>query len=219
MAEQIKNDLEEYFHLKMKNRELDVPNIVPDDLFIFIDENNIDKSLCAEIIDLFEKDYRKETGMFGGNFPRTNLSIKDTLEIAFSNLDEEHWINIDRVLFESLNNALQKYLLKLSTVNAQFSPCIVDQAGFQIQKYERNRGKYIWHTDSLIAPNYHRIITFIWYLNDVIEGGETCFLNGKIKPTAGKLVLFPATWTYIHCGNVPVSSNKYIITGWFCSPN
>ena len=58
-------------------------------------------------------------------------------------------------------------------------------------------------------------LTYIWYLNDVIEGGETEFFgNYKIKPEVGKLVLFPACWSFPHCGLMPISSNKYIITGW-----
>ena len=60
-----------------------------------------------------------------------------------------------------------------------------------------------------------RIVTFLFYLNDVEEGGETFFYNGKVKPEAGKLILFPATWTYNHKGNMPISNDKYIVTGWF----
>jgi hypothetical protein len=66
----------------------------------------------------------------------------------------------------------------------------------------------------------HRIITYLWYLNDVEEGGETVLEdNIFIKPTIGKLLLFPACWTYPHCGRIPISSNKYIITGWIYIAN
>jgi hypothetical protein len=54
----------------------------------------------------------------------------------------------------------------------------------------------------------------ILLLNDVNEGGETYFIDGKVKPTTGKLLLFPATWTYLHKGDIPRSNSKYIITGW-----
>jgi len=88
----------------------------------------------------------------------------------------------------------------------------------QIQKYKKKKGKYIWHQDSLSSTEYNRLFAFIWYLNDVTDGGETYFLDGKVKPTAGKLLLFPATWTYMHKGAVPISNDKYIITGWVSSP-
>ena len=61
----------------------------------------------------------------------------------------------------------------------------------------------------------YRVITFIWYLNNVEEGGETEFWKDyNIKPTTGKLVLFPASWTFPHRGKMPISDDKYIITGW-----
>ena len=59
------------------------------------------------------------------------------------------------------------------------------------------------------------MFTYLWYLNTVIEGGETVFWDSyKIKPEAGKIVLFPACWTFPHTGKMPISNDKYIITGW-----
>ena len=62
---------------------------------------------------------------------------------------------------------------------------------------------------------FYRKIVFIFYLNDVDTGGETELLDDyKIKPKAGRLLFFPATWTYPHRGCIPISDNKYIATGW-----
>jgi len=212
--------LENYLSLKCpRNNDIDVPDKVPDDMFIFIDENNLEKDFCLEMINRFDKDHRKEKGLIGGgNVPRVDSSIKDTTEIAFSRLIEEHWINCDRILYDLLKKSIVKYLNSLSEYSVVIPPFLYDQSGFQIQKYEKQKGKYIWHCDSnILNKSSQRIITFIWYLNDVADGGETCFLHGKIKPTAGKLLLFPATWTYVHKGNMPISNDKYIITGWFCA--
>jgi hypothetical protein len=88
---------------------------------------------------------------------------------------------------------------------------------FMIQKYDKLDGKYIYHDDSFIDfnKNRYRVFTYLWYLNTVTEGGETVFWDSyKIKPEAGKLVLFPACWTFPHTGKMPISDNKYIITGW-----
>jgi hypothetical protein len=57
------------------------------------------------------------------------------------------------------------------------------------------------------------------------HGGGTAFHpkidGGKIvSPERGKLLLFPATWTYIHMGLPLIKGDpKYIATGWLCSPS
>lgn len=197
--------------------ELNVPNGIPVDDFVFIDEHNLDKGICEEIIDLFKKDYRREKGVVG-NAWTVNEKVKDTTEIAFSIFNEAKWKKIDKILFESLNKVLYKYMINLGKYNIRPPSMVVDM-GYQIQKYEKNKGKYLWHDDSASEKTMHRWITFIWYLNDVEEGGETSFLHGKIKPTAGKLLMFPAEWTYLHRGCMPISDDKYIITGWLFAPN
>jgi hypothetical protein len=84
-------------------------------------------------------------------------------------------------------------------------------------KYDKNEGKFVYHDDFSMVNDMkmHRVLTYLWYLNDVDEGGETEFCGDfKIKPTEGKLILFPASWCYPHKGIMPLSNDKYIITGW-----
>jgi len=72
-------------------------------------------------------------------------------------------------------------------------------------------GHFNWHIDYVHTEE--RICNFIIYLND----HEACteFLNGKkIKPEAGKILLFPTTWTHAHRGQTIEKGNKYIITGF-----
>jgi len=89
------------------------------------------------------------------------------------------------------------------------------------QKYERNSGGYpYWHSEIYPQKNsieaLHRNLLFMFYLNDVEEGGETEFVyqDLKIKPKAGTMVIAPAGFTHTHRGNVPISDNKYILTSW-----
>ena len=189
-----------------------------EDPFIYIEENNIDGELCERIIDHFENDHRKMKGVFGGKWGTIDEKVKNTLDLAFSSFVDPHWMEIDKILFFSLKDAICRYYNKITDYHIKYEVELFD-SGFQIQKYEKNKGKYTWHHDSMTTTQQHRMITFIWYLNDVLEGGETYFLNGKIQPTAGKLLLFPSTWTYMHKGAIPISNNKYIITGWISTSN
>ena len=68
------------------------------------------------------------------------------------------------------------------------------------------------------SKNDKRCLTWMVYLNDVNEGGETEWLYQqlKIKPKRGTVVIWPTGFTHLHRGNPPMS-NKYIVTGWFSS--
>ncbi len=60
----------------------------------------------------------------------------------------------------------------------------------------------------------NRYMVFLWYLNDVAEGGETTFpdLGIKVAARAGRLLMFPPYWMFQHAGLAPVSNDKYIVS-------
>jgi hypothetical protein len=86
----------------------------------------------------------------------------------------------------------------------------------KVQKTLPSQGYHIWHTENLSRRDGLRFLTFILYLNNVEEGGETEFLyqQTRIKPVENRLVLWPAGMTHIHRGNPPLKGEKYILTGW-----
>ncbi len=69
------------------------------------------------------------------------------------------------------------------------------------------------HFDS-IGPVANRYLVFLWYLNDVHEGGETAFvdLDLAVSPKAGRLLMFPPYWMFQHEGRPPISGDKYILS-------
>ncbi len=193
------------------------------DPFIQEFKQTLSQELCLNIIDRYEKEYNKYDGVTSGGL---NKNVKDTVDYKISlNTDSELWKDIDIELY----GVLQKYLGEyVKTIDKTFFPegnhkfshsTILSENGFQLQRYKKCVGKFTYHNDFSIDYSRlrHRTIVYIWYLNDVSEGGETEFLGGKyaIKPEAGKLVFFPALWTYPHSGKTPISNDKYIITGWF----
>jgi hypothetical protein len=114
--------------------------------------------------------------------------------------------NFDR-LGEPNLRALIGTMYRYGTINAQM--------------YERNAGGYPhWHSeiypqDQRCEP-LHRVLLWMFYLNDIKEGGETEFFyqQKKIEARAGRMVIAPAGFTHTHRGNMPRSSDKYIVTSW-----
>ncbi|QYK02823.1 2OG-Fe(II) oxygenase family protein [Shewanella psychrotolerans] len=90
-----------------------------------------------------------------------------------------------------------------------------------IQKYIQGKGGYPhWHSEQFPQMGHnealHRVVLYMYYLNDVEEGGETEFYyqQRKVKPKKGTMVIAPAGFTHSHRGNMPLSGDKYIATSW-----
>jgi hypothetical protein len=60
----------------------------------------------------------------------------------------------------------------------------------------------------------NRYMVFLWYLNDVHEGGGTRFpdLDIEVQARAGRLLMFPPYWMFQHAGLAPISNDKYIVS-------
>ena len=188
--------------------------------YIYEYKKSIPSLLCKEIIQLFETEEDRYEGITVGG---VNKNIKDTTDFVIPK-NNERWKKIETFLYKELSNKLNKYLnsLKKKEYNTDYKiySCFNNKKlvihSFMIQKYDKNRGKYTYHDDFHFELNFARVITFLWYLNTVEEGGETVFWETyKVQPEEGKLIFFPAFWCYPHTGKVPISSDKYIITGWF----
>jgi hypothetical protein len=104
---------------------------------------------------------------------------------------------------------------------ANYMQFLFQLAPMNVQKYPKGKGNYgYWHSE--IYPQIpdnkalHRVLLILIYLNDVEEGGETDFYYQKesIKPKAGSIVIAPCGFTHTHRGNVPISSDKYVIASW-----
>ena len=179
--------------------------------FIYIKKDTLPKSFCSNVIEKFEQDDRKKQGVVGSGI---NLDMKISCDLNISEYDD--WNTFDEVFYKSLNSELHEYsdfvpdIFKLWDINLDGN-----DTGYQIQR-TRPGDFYNWHHDSVGT----RILTFIWYLNDVKHNGYTEFLDGtKIQPETGKFVIFPATWNYMHRGVSPKDETKYICTGWIYKPN
>lgn len=186
--------------------------------FIYEYDYALSNELCNDIINLYEISNNKYEGVTASGL---NKNIKDTTDLMI-NPDDLDWKNISDFLSNELIFNLKIYVEKINNEYKNHEYELfnrkIDISQFMVQKYKQNVGKYTYHNDFAVNHNKkkHRILTYIFYLNTIETGGETEFLNGllKIKPKAGKLILFPASWTYPHRGIVPISSDKYIITGW-----
>ena len=187
--------------------------------FIYTAEDTLTENFCKHVIEKFEKDDRKNSGMIGGELDkRVDKSIKDSMDLFISTLDD--WNDEDKVLCDSLSEHVKLFIEQ--TVEP-FDPAGVGSdeltdSGYQIQRTSPSSG-YTWHHDSMqgeyVRQHGMRHSTFIWYLNDIKNDGYTEFVDGtKIQPKTGRMCIFPSLWNYYHRGYPPLDEIKYIVTGW-----
>jgi hypothetical protein len=200
--------------------------------YIYTNKKSLSSEVCYDLIELFENEKRIYDGVTHGGMQK---NIKDTKDFVIPE-NEPKWYKYYHLFHNELIRNLQIYVNKLNenpsfknenqnTTNIfkHFQDTKISHSIFMLQRYIMKEGKYVYHHDFSIdyKKQKNRIITYLWYLNDVEEGGETDFpdINIKVKPEIGKLLLFPASWNFPHCGKMPISSNKYIVTGWLYIDN
>ncbi|MAL47069.1 MAG: hypothetical protein CME98_24100 [Hyphomonas sp.] len=87
----------------------------------------------------------------------------------------------------------------------------------KLQKTLPGEGYHVWHVEhNERYDTLPRVLVWSVYLNDVEEGGETEFLHfsKRVKPKAGRIVIWPAGFPYLHRGNPPLCGEKYLLTSW-----
>jgi hypothetical protein len=187
--------------------------------FIKVYDNALTDEFCRDVCRKMDSDDRKKLGVFGKD-KKSDPNFKSSLDLNISTLSE--WEQEDEIFFTTICQFVKKYEddIQISTNGKFFYGHPEDyfsDTGYFVKVYKPG-GHYDWHQDYVIDA-YHgvRELTFIWYLNDDFDEGETEFFNGeKIKPKTGRLLIFPANWMYVHRGCIVKNKNKYIATGWYC---
>lgn len=83
---------------------------------------------------------------------------------------------------------------------------------FRIKRYNVGGEQFKQHVDVGNHNSARRFLSFLYYLNDVDDGGETQFDGLTIKPRCGSVLVFPPTWQYPHAGLPVRSGPKYIMS-------
>jgi len=193
--------------------------------FIYENLKSLELDFCDKIIELFEtmKEDQYKGVCSNGVSTKINNNIKNTIDLHVDFINNkninEKWSNMINILKNELikNIAIYQSNLKSNEFFFEFIHNKLSIETFLIHKYLKNEGKFTYHQDFLHdqTNDKYRILNYLWYLNDVEIGGETEFFGlYKIKPQKGKLVLFPSEWFFPHTGKIPISNDKYVISGW-----
>jgi len=178
--------------------------------FVQVFDGALDAALCGRMIDSFHALER---------FQRPNG------EGVRSGLDASRWTELDigplsdagfrAMLLQNMHAHLARYVEAVGLTIPV--PATTRTSELIIKRYRPGgEERFQPHFDSLGEVS-NRYLVFLWYLNDVAEGGETAFvdLDLEVKPKTGRLLMFPPYWMFQHTGRAPVSNDKYILSTYF----
>jgi len=174
------------------------------DLIQFYD-SVLDPNVCQFLIDVFNQfsdKHERHDNEGRPNFTQFNLTKNKTLSDEINNV----------------HNIMIKKTLEYRDIYYQFidSRVFPKQHAFEefrIKRYTPGGiDRFDTHVDVIDHATSRRYLSFMWYLNDVENGGNTVFKDVTIKPKTGSLLVFPPLWMYPHKGEPPISGEKYIIS-------
>ena len=188
--------------------------------FIGMYENILPDGFCNFLIKEFDRIL--DSGC-GSNRQENGEGLKIQKEDSFFNLSlKTHGVanfngdSCPRIVLDSIQECFLKYGEKfdiLKTMN-------LNSISLKMQKTVPGAGYHVWHCEQMSAECADRVLVWAIYLNTLSAeaAGETEFLYQKlrIKPKENSMIIWPASYTHTHRGNVVYGDTaKYIITGWF----
>lgn len=176
--------------------------------FIRYYDADLAPDLCARMIESFNGLSRFH--QLNGRTERAGLEESAWTEINVTQLSEP---SLQGFFRHRITLGLQRYNadIGLAPIAVPDSPRTADLI---LKRYQPGGDEgFQTHFDS-INEVANRYLVFLWYLNDVSDGGETGFpqLDVKVAARTGRLVIFPPYWMFQHAGLAPRSSAKYILS-------
>lgn len=200
-----------YCFLTKQDTNLNVFRVNTDKLAIFVIDEFLTDQECSELRKIDHNDLIQSPLTYDNG--DTDFRTSST---SYLNPNKYPMIEmIDKKISEALGipveygepTQLQKYQIgqQFKTHKDAFDP-----GTDAYEKYAEHWGNRTW--------------TFMVYLSDVLEGGETYFpeIHRKFKPTLGRAVIWNnlhddgiVNKNSLHAGNPVIQGEKYVITKWY----
>lgn len=178
----------------------------------------VEKDFCQRVINLFEMEEKKiESARYAfsqGDLPSETIVISEQIAAARRGRvavcgDGPSWTGVRERFSRAAGEAFARFAITNSGIASLYEERFI----LTVPRIEKicEGGGFEWHMDSRHVRDDRRFLTFVFYLNDVLEGGETEFLRTgeKVEPRTGRVLLLPPFWTHIHRGRSPVGVAKY----------
>jgi prolyl 4-hydroxylase len=170
-------------------------------------DTDLDPGLCDQLVGAFQASRAQHER--NGRGHRAGLERSACTELNVTRAGDAQLLRLFR---SKVDLALARYNREVPLTLAL--PSSPKTADLILKQYRAGTGEaFQVHFDSIYEVS-NRYLVFLWYLNDVTEGGETEFpdLGLRIEARRGRLLMFPPYWMFQHAGLPPRSGDKYILS-------
>lgn len=187
------------------------------DNFLGVFEEALSQEFCDDAIKYYESMAAGGFGVSRQQQSSASKMAKDTTSVFISDtavINAMGSASIStQVLHTLFSECYPQYTEEYAVLNDSAQHTVYEM---KIQKTKIGGGYHVWHYESDNRQRASRLLNYQVYLNDVEEGGETEFLylHRRVKPKAGTMLIYPASFTHTHRANPPISGEKYILNGW-----
>ena len=183
--------------------------------FIEIYDNAVSSYNCKEIIEWVETQPLQRGKTRYKNEIVVNLKSKSSWDVPYTKTSFPNKTFVDLIINNALADCTPLYRKSHPDLDKIDSWNVYNN--YNIQKYNPNEGYHILHCENGGGKGIQRVLVWMIYLNTVTDKGGTYFscYNKTLKAKEGRLVIWPADWTYPHSGIIPNRGEKYLMTGWY----
>ena len=165
--------------------------------------NVLDLNTCRELIEVYESNFKSHE-------PYEHKKLLNFTQLNFTNNQNT---DNEKLLHEILIGKVLEYKTEYyNFVDNRVFPVDNNFEHFTIKKYNSDEGYYNTHVDVFDYSSSRRYLCFLFYLNGVVDGGNTIFADTSVTPETGKLLIFPPLWTFPYKEEIPTNTPKYILT-------
>ena len=177
--------------------------------FIGIFDNFIPSFMIDKALEWYKKEEEKKCVFTRLDLENTSPSKKKDVTCILD-YEKQGFLQMVPGLPENLMQAVKLYLKEVPLESyLQFKD--LTYSPMRLQKTSPGGGYHVWHVEaSATWEMLKRVLVFSIYLNDIEEGGETEFLyqSIRVKPIKGRIVIWPASFPFVHRGNPPLKEDK-----------
>jgi prolyl 4-hydroxylase len=181
--------------------------------YVQVFDGALPQAFCRQLIASFDESTQRHIVRARGW--RAGLNDSAWTELDVSALADDAFKGF---FYKQIDDYLATYNERLGLTLAVPASSLISE--MRIKRYRASEGEAFQPHFDAIYEVANRYLVFLWYLNDVQEGGETefCDLGIKVAARTGRLLMFPPYWMYQHAGRPPLSGDKYILSMYMLFP-